>query len=176
MENIVELPGMLHGADSGSLPQSSAEGCKKKNKTAPRWGSGRRGLKSGVGLFCFLDHGARDSGGRAGRTRRCDCVNHDGSAAVAEDRVRLIAHSHVWSYHAYVSRAVGSDDQHKVGDVARGRRAVIVGCGTCWAEMRSGGLEIRSLAFGCLVDVDRVIAWGQALDVQFDFHAVASIG
>ena len=39
MENIVELPGMLHGADAGSLPQSGAEGCKKKNKTAPRWGA-----------------------------------------------------------------------------------------------------------------------------------------
>ena len=33
MENIVELPGIHHGADAGSLPQSGAEGCKKKKES-----------------------------------------------------------------------------------------------------------------------------------------------
>src|ERR1700676_273912 len=39
-------------------------------------------------------------------------------------------------------------------------------------EVRAGGLEIRRFAFRVLVDVERMLAGRQALDIEFDFYAV----
>src|SRR5262249_25321641 len=69
-------------------------GMQEEKQNRSPFGGAIKGAEIGRSLFCFLDYGARDSGRGAGRTWRCDGVNHDGSAAVAEDGVWLIAHGH----------------------------------------------------------------------------------
>src|SRR5260370_12831387 len=39
-------------------------------------------------------------------------------------------------------------------------------------EVRSGGLEVRGLTSRVLMDVERMLAWRQALHVQLDLHSM----
>ena len=126
--------------------------------------------------------GFRDDG--AGDTRRRGAAglggygvdNHRG-AAVAEDGVGVVAERDMRSDDRGVSGAVGTDDQRKVGDVARGKTAsVIVAGAAVGIEVRTGRLEVGPFAFGELVDVEGVFAGRKVFDVELDANAVRSLG
>ncbi len=81
------------------------------------------------------------------------------------------AQGNVGSNYRRVAGSVGSHDQRKVRNISGGHTHVIGVAGGA-VEMWTGGLEVRCLALGILMDVQRMLARRQALDVQLDFHSM----
>ena len=109
-------------------------------------------LLSGLG-----DDGASDARRRRARCFAGDGMNHHGGSAVAENGVVVSPESDVRSHNRGVSGAVGAHDQREIGNITGGQRAVFVP-GAIGIEVRTGGLEVGTIAFGELVDVKRVFA------------------
>ena len=102
-------------------------------------------------------------------------MNHDGGATVGEDGVVVTAKCNVRGNYRRVTRAVGGHDQRKIGNVTGGQADMIDVPGGA-VEVRSGGLEVRGLTFRVLMDVERMLAWRQALHVQLDLHSMGGFG
>ena len=119
------------------------------------------------------DDGAGNARWRGAGRFGGDGVDDHGGAAVAENGVSVGAQRNVGSDDGGMSGAVGADDQRKVGDVARGEAAggVIV-VGAIGIEVRTGGLEVWTVALGELMDVERMFAGREIFDVQLDAYAV----
>jgi len=98
-------------------------------------------------------------------------VDHEGYAAIAEKRVRVGAEGDIVIDDGRLGRAGAADGEvgHVAGVMAVGIfEAVLFAVGV---EMRSGGLEVRCIAFGVLMEMQRVLAGRQVLQVELDRHA-----
>jgi hypothetical protein len=123
-------------------------------------------------LFRLADYAAGDARRRAAAGFGCYSVNHDGSAAIAEDGVFIGAKAYVWRHGGYVRGAISPDNQRKIRNISsrcHSGHGVIM---TASFEVRTGGFEIRRIAFANLVDVDGMLAGGEALDIEHDFNAL----
>lgn len=95
-------------------------------------------------------------------------MDDDGGAAVAEQRVRTFAKSYVFVFKAGVrlSFHIDSEVQHVAGVVAFGiLQAVFLVLGI---EMWPRRLEVRRIALGILMEVNRMLAGRQIMKIQFE--------
>jgi hypothetical protein len=98
-------------------------------------------------------------------------VDHDGGAAVAEQRVGAFAEGDViiLQHCLSVSFSVDGEVLHVTGVVAFGIiESVLL---AFWIEMRSGRFEVGSVALGVLVEVDGVLAGRQIVKHQLEADA-----
>lgn len=124
----------------------------------------------GIALFGLGDDAASDAWRRTARRSAGDRVNDDGRAAVAEDGMVVAAQSHVRSNHGGMSCAIRCHDQRKIRNVSQRKRGAVLWVRT--AKVRPRRLEVRCFALPDLVDVQRMLAGWQVLDVQFDLDAM----
>src|SRR6266446_7252555 len=124
-------------------------------------------------LFGLANYTASDARRSGAGSSTGDGVNNDGGPAVAEDRMLVGTESDIGSNYRRVAGSVGGHDQGKVRNISGGHTHVVGVAGGA-VEVWSGGFEVRELAFGVLMDVQRMLARGQALDVQLDFHPMRS--
>src|ERR1700731_3819971 len=94
----------------------------------------------------------------------CDGVNHDGSPTVAEYRIVTTLQADVGSHDANMRSVIRRDDQRKIRDVA-GRYGAVLVIGLRTTEVWARGFEIRWIAFAYLLDVNRMLARREILDV-----------
>ena len=102
-------------------------------------------------------------------------VNHECRAPVGEDRIfRVLLERNAVGHEGDVVRAVRHHLQVK-GHVAGMRSLGILGSVlfVVGIEMGACGLEIRSIAFCILMDVQRMLAFGKIHQVQLDLNALA---
>jgi hypothetical protein len=99
-------------------------------------------------------------------------VDHDGRAAVAEERMRPFTQGHVVILESdSVGFALGVDGEvFHVARVVPLRivESVLLGLRV---EVRARGFEIGRIALGVLMEVDGVLAGRQAIQMQFEFNA-----
>ena len=127
-------------------------------------------LLSGLG-----DNGAGDARGRSAGGFSGNGVDDHCGAAIAENGVTVGTERHVGGDDRGMSGAVGANDQREVGNVAGGEPAVIVGR-TVGIEVCTGGLEVGAFALSELMNMERVPARREILDVELDANAVRSFG
>jgi hypothetical protein len=123
-------------------------------------------------LFRLADYAAGDARRRAAAGFGCYSVNHNGSAAIAEDGVLIGAEAYIRGHGGYVRGTVRADDQRKIRNISGGRHS---GHGVIMAasfKVRTGGFEIRRIAFANLVNVNGMLARRKALDIEHDFNAL----
>jgi hypothetical protein len=95
-------------------------------------------------------------------------VDDDRSASVAEERVGVGAESYVFVLDLRIGFALGIDGEvfHVAGVMTFGIiEAMLLAFGI---EMRTGGFEIRRIAFWILVEVNGVLAGGKAVKMQLE--------
>src|SRR6266478_2006353 len=126
-------------------------------------------------LFGLANYTASDARRSGAGSSTGDGVNNDGGPAVAEDRMLVGTESDIGSNYRRVAGSVGGHDQGKVRNISGGH-AHMVGVAGGAVEMRARGLEVRCFTLRVLMDVKGMLARGQALDVQLDFHAMRSFG
>src|SRR6266550_8308653 len=100
-------------------------------------------------------------------------MDHDGRAAVTEDRMRTVGPGHVFAFGARAGFAVGSNgDVGVVAGVVTFRifQAMLL---PVRIEMRSGGLEVGAFALGVLMEVDGVLTGREIFEMEFHSHSVA---
>src|SRR5208283_641963 len=68
----------------------------------------------------------------------------------------------------HVSRAIGGDDQRKIGNIAGRMVAMRMAFS---GKVIAGGFEVRRLAQRVLMDVDRMLTGRKILGVESNFHA-----
>lgn len=124
-------------------------------------------------LFGLADYAARDARRSGAGSSASDGMNDDGRPPVAENRMLVSTEGDVGRNYRRVAGSVGCHDQRKVGNVS-GRETRVVCMAGSAVEVRAGGLEVRGLALGVLMDVQRVLARRQALDVELDSYSLWS--
>src|SRR4029077_6822759 len=124
-----------------------------------------------MALFGLADYTASDARRGSSPCSARDGVNEDGVPAVAENRMLVSAESDIGSDYRRMASSVGRHDQGKVRNVSGGHTHVIGVAGGA-VEVRDRRLEVRCLALGVLMNVERMLARRQAFDVQLDFHAM----
>ena len=131
--------------------------------------------RSARSLLWLCDDAASDPRWRRRSSAPCNGVNNNRSPTVAKDGMVIVAKSYVRRDHRNVRGAVGADNERKIRYVA-GRHAVMAVLGAAGIEVRTGGLEVRRVALGNLMDVDGMLAGRQILDVQCNFDALRTAG
>src|SRR5260370_29505650 len=89
-------------------------------------------------------------------------VNDNRGPSIAEDRVFVRAERDIRRDGADVGGAVCADNQCQVRDIP-GRHTFL---GVSPTQVRTGGLEVRRLAFRNLVNVEGVLTRGTILDIH----------
>ena len=95
-------------------------------------------------------------------------VDDDRGAAVAEERVGVVAESYVFVLQFAIGFAFGVDGEvrHVAGVVAFGiLQAVLFAVGI---EMRAGGFEVGGIALGILMEVDGVLAGRKTVKMKLE--------
>src|ERR1700676_2854674 len=117
---------------------------------------------------CAAGDAISGSSGWIGLVIVCLGVDDDCGASVAEERVRVGAESDVLVLDLRIGFALGVDGEvfHVAGVMAFGIvESVLFGFGI---EVRTGGFEIRRIAFGILMKVNSVLARGKAVKMQLE--------
>lgn len=159
------------GGPNSALPGG---GDKPVTERPPKDLKGSEALRAAVSLWP-LDDPTGDASRCCGSAAFGDGMDYNRGTPVAENGVIVIAESDIWRDQGNLGRAVGGHDERKIRDIPGGGCAVLV-FSTAGIEVRAGGLKVRRIALGGLMDVDRMFAGRKVLDVQRDFDAFGGAG
>src|ERR1700719_1693106 len=124
-------------------------------------------------LFRLADHATGDARRSGAGTSARDGVNDDRGAPVAENGMLVSTQRDIGRNHCRVASSVGCHNQRKIRN-ASSRQPRVFGMAGGATEVRASRLEVRRFTFRVLVNMQRVLARRQALDVQLDFDSVWS--
>jgi hypothetical protein len=93
------------------------------------------------------------------------CVNDDGGSAIAEKRMAVVAKGYILVREAELGFTVGShvEVEHVTGMVTLGILQAMLF--PVWIEMWTGGFEVWWITLGVLMEVQRVLARRQIVEV-----------
>ena len=94
-------------------------------------------------------------------------MDDESCAASTENRMFIVAERDIGRYGRHMRCPVRADDQHEIGDIPSGSPGVAVAA----FKVRTGRCKVWRFTFSDLVNVDRVLAWRQILDIQDDLDA-----
>src|SRR5260370_2282232 len=120
------------------------------------------------GLLRLGDNATGDAQRSTGAGPSRNGVNDNRGPSIAEDRVFVRAESDIRRDGADVGGAVCADNQCKVRDIPGWHTFM----GVSPTKVRTGGLEVRRLAFRNLVNVEGVLTRGKILAIDGDFDAL----
>jgi len=98
-------------------------------------------------------------------------VDHDRSAAIAEERVRVGAEVYIFIREPDFGFSVGANREvrHVAGMVAIGIVKTVLF--SVWIKVRAGGFEIGRIAFRILMEMDRVLSRRKIFEIKFQAYA-----
>jgi hypothetical protein len=127
-----------------------------------------------MGLFGAGDYAAGNSGRRAAGGSGGDGVNDDRRATIAKNGAIVATHGHVGGNDSGARGSVGAYDQREVGDIAEGQAAVSFAMSS--TEVRTGRLEIGRFTLRNLVDMKRMLAGREILDIELNSDTLGRLG
>ena len=95
---------------------------------------------------------------------------------IAENRVTVVAQRHIRRNHCCLGSAIRTNSEILHIACVRSLRVLQPVMLAVWIEMRTSGSESRGIAFRNLVNVDRVLAGRQILEIQFNVHTMPRTG